>query len=252
MIKRLGILPRRILSDVRLAVLAVVTVILGIVVGPAILSRQADIAAISSEAGSGELAMGSAPSNADRLIRAKDLNSLSAEASDGKRPSFDVLSVDAKGNTVIAGRSAPNDVLELRVDGQIVAHAKADRLGSFEVSPPPLRSGQHRIELANASDVSTRVQIEVPKGSNDEPQATNSNVDVESSEQRAAIVRPGIADIVPLPPELDRTRRETRVTRVVHNPPHGKPFPQRSLASQASFSLQPTPRQMGGTRGATN
>jgi hypothetical protein len=254
MIQRLEILPRNVLSKARLAVLSVVAVGVGVIVGPTISSREVDTAALSSEASSVELAASSAPSSADQPIRSKDSNSSNAEGSDGERPSFDVLSIDTTGNTVIAGRSAPNDVLELRVDGQIVAQTKADRLGSFEISPPPLRSGVHRLELANPSNVSTRVQIEVPKTSNDELQTTNSNVDVASSEQGAAVERPDVADPVPLPPELDRTRArgETRTTRVVHNPPHAKPFAPRPIPSQTSLWRPPSPRQMDGPRGTTN
>jgi hypothetical protein len=244
----------KILSNVRLAAFSVVTVGLGVVFGPTILSREAEIAAIPLEAASSSPAVSSAPSNVDRSIRSGESNNSNAEASDSRRPSFDVLSIDTTGNTVIAGRSAPNDVLDLRVDGQIVAQAKADRQGSFEVSPPRLQSGIHRIELANPSYVSARVQIEVPKALNDELPAASPKVDAGGGEQRADIEPPIIVDTVPLPPEFDRARvrRQTRITHLVHNPFRVKPSARRSFLSQAAPLFQPMPRQMGGARGTAN
>ena len=236
-------------SNVHLAAIAVVTVSLGVVIGPTILPAEPDIAALALSA-----AISSAPSNDGRFTRSEDLKSSDAEASDGGRPSFDVLSIDTTGNTVIAGRSAPNDVLKVRVDGQIVAQATADRLGSFEVSPPPLRSGVHRLELANPRDVSARVQIEVPKALNGELSTAGSTVDAGRTEQRADIETPAIADTVPLPPHFERARdhRQTRTAYVVHNPSRVKPSSRRSLLSQASLWFQPVPRQMDGARGTAN
>jgi hypothetical protein len=246
--------PLKILASARLITIAIVAASLGVVAGPTTLPREAEMATAPLQAASSEPVTNAAPSNVDRSIRSGDLNNPIAEASDGKRPSFDVLSIDTTGNTIIAGRSTPNDVLELRVDGEIVAQAKADRLGSFEVSPPPLKSGSHRIELANPSHVSARVQIEVPKASNDELSATDSKVATGNTEQIADIEAPIIADNVPLPPQFDRTRAHMKAgtTHLVHSPSRVKPSARKSLLSQASPSFQPTMRQMDGARGTAS
>jgi hypothetical protein len=241
------------LPNVRVAVLAVVTVSLGVAMGPTILQQETYIAATPLEMGSLPPGVSSAQSNVDQTIRSGDSNNSDAEASDGGRPSFDVLSIDTTGTTVIAGHATPNDVLELRVDGQIVAQAKADRLGSFEVSPPPLQSGVHRIELANPRYVSARVQIEVPKAQNGELPTADSKVDV-GSEKIAVIEPAAIPENVPLPPEFDRAeaRRQMRNTHLAHTPSRVKPSARRSLLSDASLWLQPMPRQISGARGTAN
>jgi hypothetical protein len=241
------------LSNVRVATLAVVTIGLGVVIGPTILEQESDVAATPVEAASKAPAVSSAQSNVDRTIRSVDSSDSNAEASDRGRPRFDVLSIDTTGTTVIAGHAAPNDILELRVDGQIVAQAKVDRLGSFEVSPPPLQSGIHRIELANPRYVSARVQIEVPKAQNGELPTTISKVGA-GSEQIADIEPPAIVDNVPLPPEFDRVqaRRQIRNTHLAHTPSRVKPSARKSLFSDASLWFQPAPRQMSGARGTAN
>jgi hypothetical protein len=74
-----------------------------------------------------------------------------------QRPAFDVLRLEPGGAAVIAGHASSNAALELRVDGQVVAEATADRLGDFTMSPPPFAAGPHRLELAARSGTSPAV-----------------------------------------------------------------------------------------------
>ncbi|MGX7705520.1 Ig-like domain-containing protein [Methylobacterium sp. Gmos1] len=62
-------------------------------------------------------------------------------------PSFDVVRVEPTGETVVAGRAAPNASVEVLVDGRPVARAQADAEGSFTVTPLPLAAGSSEIGL---------------------------------------------------------------------------------------------------------
>jgi hypothetical protein len=234
---RLEILSLKIRRIGRLAALAIVTAALGVAAGSAILVREG---AVSLKKTASELA----PS-ADQPTRLEDSIS---DTSDGQRPALDVLSIDATGYAVIAGHSAPNDILDLRVDGRIVAQTKADRLGSFEISPPPLASGVHRIELAAPSDVSARVEIEVPRSAGDKSTAAIPKTDVAIVEQRA-VTEPTIQfDSPPLPHGRNRTgvRRDAGMTHLVPTP-NVRRFVRRRPIVQAALGLQLTPHYMDGS-----
>lgn len=68
-------------------------------------------------------------------------------------PSFDVVRIDPTGRAVIAGRAAPGAEVSVRVDGEIVATATADRRGEWVVIlDQPLSSGSAEIDLAATED----------------------------------------------------------------------------------------------------
>ena len=46
-------------------------------------------------------------------------------------PQFDVVRVDSDGQTVIAGRAAPDEQVEVLIDGEVVGEARADATGQF-------------------------------------------------------------------------------------------------------------------------
>jgi len=84
-----------------------------------------------------------------------------------QRPSFDVVSVEPTGDTVVAGRAAPKASIELRSDGKVVALANADETGQFAMVPPPLPPGGHNLQLASRlgeapAVLSDAVPVEVP------------------------------------------------------------------------------------------
>jgi nucleoid-associated protein YgaU len=64
-------------------------------------------------------------------------------------PSFDVVRVEKSGETVIAGRAAPDsDVNVTTEDGQSIGRAKADRSGTWAiVTEKPLAPGSHEIGI---------------------------------------------------------------------------------------------------------
>jgi nucleoid-associated protein YgaU len=64
------------------------------------------------------------------------------------KPAFDVVSVQPTGETVVAGRAAPNAKVELRDAGKTVGEATANAEGQFVIIPPPLPPGQHSLALA--------------------------------------------------------------------------------------------------------
>ncbi len=62
-------------------------------------------------------------------------------------PRFDVVRVEPNGESVVAGRSAPNTTVELLVDGRPVASTSADAEGQFALVPPPLPRGNREVSL---------------------------------------------------------------------------------------------------------
>jgi nucleoid-associated protein YgaU len=70
-----------------------------------------------------------------------------ATAREAVAPSFDVVRVEPTGESVVAGRAAPNATVELLRDGKVLARALADASGLFAFVPPPLPPGSHEIAL---------------------------------------------------------------------------------------------------------
>jgi nucleoid-associated protein YgaU len=94
-----------------------------------------------------------------------------------QRPSFDVVSVEPTGDTVVAGRAAPKASVELRADGKVIAMASADEAGQFAMVPPPLPPGGHNLQLASRlgeapAVLSDAVPVEVPMPADKTPAAT--------------------------------------------------------------------------------
>ena len=62
-------------------------------------------------------------------------------------PGFDIVRVEPDGETVVAGRGAPNTTVELLVDGRAVARALTDPNGQFALVPPALKTGASELAL---------------------------------------------------------------------------------------------------------
>ncbi|MDX2144429.1 MAG: Ig-like domain-containing protein [Rhodospirillaceae bacterium] len=63
-------------------------------------------------------------------------------------PSFDVVRIDAKGNTVMAGRAAPGAVVIILDDDTEIGRATADQNGEWVFTPDrPLPAGAHQLSL---------------------------------------------------------------------------------------------------------
>jgi nucleoid-associated protein YgaU len=64
------------------------------------------------------------------------------------KPSFDVVRVAPGGETVVAGRAAPNAQVALMAQGRALGEARADADGQFVILPPaPLAPGEHVLSL---------------------------------------------------------------------------------------------------------
>ena len=73
-----------------------------------------------------------------------------------EEPTFDVVSIEPTGETVVAGRAAPNARVELRDAGKTLAEATANREGQFVIIPPVLPPGEHRLALSAGAGDSTQ------------------------------------------------------------------------------------------------
>jgi len=83
------------------------------------------------------------------------------------KPAFDVVNVDPAGETVVAGRAAPNAQVALLDDGKTLAQTKADAEGSFVIIPPALAPGAHSLSLAAGESgeplTSNAIPVAVPE-----------------------------------------------------------------------------------------
>jgi nucleoid-associated protein YgaU len=84
-------------------------------------------------------------------------------------PSFDVVRLNPQGDTVIAGRAAPNSEISIRDGDTEIGHARADSNGEWVVLPDkPLAPGKHdlSIEARGGGTVATsqnKVTFDVPE-----------------------------------------------------------------------------------------
>jgi nucleoid-associated protein YgaU len=84
------------------------------------------------------------------------------------KPAFDVVNVEPTGESVVAGRAAPNAKVELRDAGKTLAVATADSTGQFVIIPPTLAPGDHSLTLATGAgeapaDTSNAIAVAVPE-----------------------------------------------------------------------------------------
>jgi nucleoid-associated protein YgaU len=87
-------------------------------------------------------------------------------------PAFDVVRVDADGNTVLAGRAAPGATVTVKSGSTVIGTATADAQGAFVVLPQtPLKPGAQELtlteKLADGTIVPGQVtaSVNVPAGS---------------------------------------------------------------------------------------
>lgn len=75
-----------------------------------------------------------------------DLPATATHTPDG--PSFDVVRVSPQGDTVIAGRAAPNAEVELRIGNDVIGTARADKRGEWVLVPQkPIPPGTHELRV---------------------------------------------------------------------------------------------------------
>ncbi|MGO9423147.1 LysM peptidoglycan-binding domain-containing protein [Roseiarcus sp.] len=66
-------------------------------------------------------------------------------------PAFDVVSVEPSGDTVVAGRAAPNVKVALVDAGRTLAETMTDAQGQFVIIPAPLPPGDHSLTLSSGA-----------------------------------------------------------------------------------------------------
>ncbi|KQP77729.1 hypothetical protein ASF60_07250 [Methylobacterium sp. Leaf113] len=94
---------------------------------------------------------------AARAVRQPPAPGLGASAGT-EAPTFDIIRVEPNGETVIAGRAAPNTTVELLRDNAPIARALVDPSGQFAIVPPALPVGNSEITLrASSADGQERV-----------------------------------------------------------------------------------------------
>jgi nucleoid-associated protein YgaU len=72
-----------------------------------------------------------------------------APAASAAGPQFDVVRVDAAGNTVIAGRAAPGALVTVKSGDTVIGTATADATGAFALIPSvPLPAGAQQLTLS--------------------------------------------------------------------------------------------------------
>ncbi len=86
-------------------------------------------------------------------------------------PVFDVVRVDAQGNTVLAGRAAPGATVTIKSGAVVLGSTKADAQGAFVLLPTnPLAAGPAEISLSETLPNGTVIagsgtaSIDVPAG----------------------------------------------------------------------------------------
>jgi nucleoid-associated protein YgaU len=122
---------------------------------PAAVSESAPAAAVAG------------PANAEAVASATKAASPGAPTP-APRPAFDVVNIEPTGESVVAGRAAPNAKVELRDAGKMLAAATADSAGQFVIIPPPLAPGDHSLTLAtgageSAAETSNAIAVAVPE-----------------------------------------------------------------------------------------
>ena len=85
---------------------------------------------------------------------------------------FDIVSVEPDGSTVVAGRAAPGAQVQLLNNGVVIASVTADMNGQFAIVPPALAAGEHLLSLATDGKLTERAQtvaVALPKAGQGEP-----------------------------------------------------------------------------------
>ncbi len=82
----------------------------------------------------------------------------SAKPSDGPTPPqatpprFDIVRVEPKGDTLVAGTGAPNAKIAVLAGGKVLAEGKTDANGQFVLLPPPLPPGAYALTLRQGAE----------------------------------------------------------------------------------------------------
>ena len=137
-----------------------------------------------------------------------------AEPDAAEMPRFDIVRVEPNGDTVVAGRGAPDAVIEMLLDGKPVATARADANGQFALVPPALPTGSSALRLrmtgkdGRAVESRQSVAVDVAPGRDRQPLVALTAPDAAT----IVLSQPGVPDAA--------TRKNARVANAA---PPGKP-----------------------------
>jgi nucleoid-associated protein YgaU len=100
------------------------------------------------------------------IVPQKSAEPVRTEAAKSIPATFDVVSVEPDGSTVVAGRAAPNAQVQLLNNGVVIASVTADMNGQFALVPPALAAGEHLLSLSTNGKPAERAQtvaVALPK-----------------------------------------------------------------------------------------
>jgi len=84
-------------------------------------------------------------------------------------PSFDIARVEKNGDTLVAGRAAPDTTVELLDGGKVIGQIKTDSAGQFVLLPQGLAAGSHLLSLQTSDgqqhviDSQTNITVVIAK-----------------------------------------------------------------------------------------
>ena len=136
-----------------------------------------------------------------------------AEAEAAKRlPRFDLVRIDADGQTVIAGKAAPGSRVEVLLDGEVIAEADADSAGAFiSIVTTPLSGEAQQLQLRTALPRTEPEQQDVAASStSSDSSASESATDgAETAAQAEQSVEEPVVAVAPAPAPPELTAPET-------------------------------------------
>jgi nucleoid-associated protein YgaU len=135
------------------------------------------------------------------------------ESSDGV-PTFDVVSIEPTGETVVAGRAAPNTTVELLRDGQAHDRTVTDKSGQFVMIPSRLPPGTYDLTLrskqADGREITSKQRVTAAL----EPRSTERPI--------VALVTPDKPTVVLSRPASPKPEASTLAVETVEIEPGGK------------------------------
>jgi hypothetical protein len=132
-------------------------------------------------------------------------------------PQFDVARIEPNGDSVIAGRAAPNAKVELLRDGEVHDETAADATGAFVLVPKPLPPGKYELKLRTTepggkSTVSTQsVAVELGAPSQDKAVAAITPAPAAPQKSVAATDTPSASQTKPAPAPVQEVKPDVRI-----------------------------------------
>lgn len=134
-----------------------------------------------------------------------------------RAPSFDIVRVEPSGSTVIAGQGAPGSVVDIILDGDVVAQATVDEAGRFatlqqlDPSETPqslsLSTGDGETRLNSEEEILLAPRVAMA-GEDEDPKEEVPQVVLRADADGVEVVQPGLAEDTP-PDVVDAVALDT-------------------------------------------